>query len=592
VAGLKKKIDSMSQRNSTDELFWDGNEESQLSLLLDKPTMLFNFTQFLNNARGDRRPVQRLFQSYMEFLFQQNSVALLSFRQAVDLQNMLKYAAALKQPAVLKFFDMCIVVHDYASLLGGSLKEKMHILSDKGGLVNQRKSAQRKSNQRVKTRKSLSNQLTVLRAENKILPIDELASKVIDFCQRTWKNLKPRVQQASSGSKKFANSDKLGTKERQLLSGLWVAVYNLSVYVARNCNWISLSVTDGLKLLEVDLLVHTQNKSSCTQQFCIFDSNSLSRAFLQAYIGIIRPFLCKYDRVVPPTIDEKDLAHMHNFMVLSDIDWCAYMASRSISIDVNRRSKIGWAARVSVIYEHCKPKGGRLVPIPGSEPASESLQKAYSLLVGGHSWHTKNRNLDAHLMLTAFNCSNYNTQLLVDHRGSPVADVGETLELVIFEATGCSKIREKKLKKIVHSAIAALKDGKAVEVCNKIHEHVETVGRENYTFQDSFEHWSTWRQLYTSITKAGTTIDIRNRPEATLEPSSQQDRTKWNWKWAHSSTDVISTPLAATTPATPPPATPPPASTLVLLTARLSLYTPYLLCCVACMHMCVWRLYV
>lgn len=131
-----------------------------------------------------------------------------------------------------------------------------------------------------------------------------------------------------------------------------------------------------------------------------------------------------------------------------------------------------------LIWKCCAPLHGLPVPNPSrsSRPVDSDLDAVFRVAVGGDGWHTKARRFNADLLQTAYNCSKFNDALFVDARGNPMRDVGEHVGFLIECATGLRHIKEKKLKKMVHTLVAAMGDPGRVKLCNTIHDHTDRVG--------------------------------------------------------------------------------------------------------------------
>ena len=138
---------------------------------------------------------------------------------------------------------------------------------------------------------------------------------------------------------------------------------------------------------------------------------------------------------------------------------------------------------MQTIWHHCQPVNGATIANPSrtSTHVGSDLDGVFGLCVGGDGWHTSqqhsNRKFNAAMLQTAYNCSTFNTALFVDQRGNPMSDVGAHVAFMIECATGVAGLKEKRLKKLVHTAVASLNDDEAMKTCNKIHDHTDPVGR-------------------------------------------------------------------------------------------------------------------
>jgi hypothetical protein len=273
------------------------------------------------------------------------------------------------------FSDMRSVLHEYGSTKGSDseLNERMTLMCNAPAVSKMKQEARSAQRSRTKTTHSLSNQITVLTNDSKILPLSELVAQTLAYCNRVWAHIKSRVTAITNGYKKATNT--LTCDERTQLAGLFLTVHYLTVKVERNCNMVSLKLDDGIKWLTLDVLIHTQHKPSCMQAFSLFGTTPQTKTFLTDYIYLIRPALCLYDRLITPKVDERDLVHLQRFLSLSSTSWIAYTASRNISTH---------QSRIMIIFDTCKPVGGVCVPDPSSNPLPGSeLADIYKMSVGG-----------------------------------------------------------------------------------------------------------------------------------------------------------------------------------------------------------------
>jgi hypothetical protein len=179
---------------------------------------------------------------------------------------------SLSESAMSMFSDMRSVLHEYASLKGSAseLNERLSLMCDKPAVTKMKQEARNAQRKHTKTTRSLTNQISVLQSDSKILPLSELVANTLAYCNRKWAQMKARVTAIKNEYNK--GSVLLTSDERKQLAALFLTVHALTVKVERNCNMVSLTLEDGLKWLPLDVLIHTQNKPSLLC-LCLHSSN-------------------------------------------------------------------------------------------------------------------------------------------------------------------------------------------------------------------------------------------------------------------------------------------------------------------------------